>query len=145
MDIIWGILLVVFGLIAWGGQVLSALTPKFATKLGLIEPEEDVDHVFYADVRGEAKWDSITLWTLPFAGLLIILNSSLWIFFGIIGGSMYVYFAGRTIFTRLELKRRCIHIGKPNLLKTYYIFVTLWGLIGLATIIKVVKVLSESA
>ena len=142
MDIIWGILLIVFGLIAWGGQVLSALTPKFAEKLGLIEPEADVDTAFYADARGEARWDSITLWTLPFAGILIILNSPLWIYFGLVGGSMYLYFAGRAIFTRLELRRHGVHIGKPELLKMYYIFVTLWGLIGLATIIKAVKALS---
>ena len=28
---------------------------------------------------------------------------------------------------------------KPELLKVYYIFVTLWGLMGLATVIKAVK------
>jgi len=142
MDTIWGILLIVFGLIAWGGQVLSALTPRIAEKLGFIEPEADVDIAFYADVRGEAKWDSLTLWTLPFTGLLILLNSPLWIYFGMIGGSIYLYFAGRAIFTRLELKRRRVRIGKPELLKVYYIFVTLWGLIGLATIIKAIKALS---
>ena len=142
MDLIWGLLLIVFGLVGWGGQVLSALTPKYAQKIGLMEPEADVDTVFYADVRGEAKWDSITLWTLPFAGLLIILNSPLWIFPGMIGGSMYLYFAGRAIFTRLELKQRGVRIGKPELLKVYYIFVTLWGLIGLATIIKATSALS---
>ena len=143
MDVIWGILLIVFGLIGWGGQVLSAVTPRFAEKLGLIEPEADVDPAFYADVHGEAKWDSITLWTLPFAGLLIILNNPLWSYFGMIGGSIYLYFAGRAILTRLELKNRQVRIGKPELLKTYYIFASLWGLIGLVTIIKAVKTLSE--
>ena len=142
MDIVWGILLIIFGLIAWGGQVLSALKPKFATRLGLIEPETNVDTSFYADVRGEAKWDSITLWTLPFAGILILLNNQLWIYFGMIGGSMYLYFSGRAVFTRLELKRHGVRIGKQELLKVYYIFVTLWGIIGLATIIKVIKALS---
>jgi len=144
MDVIWGILLIVFGLIAWGGQVLSVLTPKLAEKLGLIEPEADVDIAIYADARGEARWDSITLWTLPFAGILIILNSPLWIYFGMVGGSMYLYFAGRAIFTRLELKRKGVQIGKPELLKMYYIFISLWGLIALATIIKALKALSES-
>ena len=144
MDIIWGVLLIVFGLIAWGGQVLSGLTPRIAEKLGLIEPESDVDPAFYADTRGEARWDSITLWTLPFAGLLIILNNPLWTYFGIVGGSMYLYFAGRAIFTRLELKRKGVRIGKPELLKMYFIFVTLWGLIGLSTIIKAVRVLLDS-
>ena len=56
---------------------------------------------------------------------------------------MYLYFAGRTIFTLLELKRKGIRIEKPELLKMYFIFVTLWGLIGLSTIIKAVKTLSE--
>ena len=141
MDIIWGILLIVFGLIGWGGQVLSALTPKFAEKLGFIEPETDVDPAFYADARGEAKWDSLTMWTLPFTGVLIIINSTLWIYFGMVGGSLYLYFAGRAILTRLELRRKGIRIGKPELMKMYFIFVTLWGLIGLATIIKAVKAL----
>jgi hypothetical protein len=143
MDIIWGILLIVFGLIAWGGQVLSALTPKYAQRIGLMEPEADVDPAFCADVCGEAKWDSLTLWTLPFAGLLIILSKPLWIYFGIIGGTMFLYFAGRAIFTRLELIRKEVRIGKPELLKMYFIFATLWGLIGLATIIKAVKTLPE--
>jgi hypothetical protein len=141
MDITWGILLIVFGVIAWGGQALSALTPRFAAKLGLIEPESEVDTAFYADVLGEARWDSLTLWTLPLAGLLIILNCSLWIYFGLVGGSMYLYFAGRAIFTRLLLKRKGVRIGKPELLKIYFIFITLWGIIGLATIIKAVKAL----
>ena len=142
MDIIWAILIIVFGLIGWGGQVLSTLTPKFAKKLGLIEPEADTDQAFYADARGEAKWDSITLWTLPLAGIFIILNSPLWIYFGMVGGSMYLYFAGRAVFTRLELKQRGVRIGNPELLKVYFIFVTLWGLIGLATVVKAVNALS---
>lgn len=141
MDIIWGVLLIVFGFIAWGGQMLSALTPRSATKLGLIEPEVDVDPAFYADARGEAKWDSITLWILPLAGLLIILNSPLWVYFGMVGGGIYFYFAGRAISTRLELKKLGIRIGNPQLLKIYFIFATLWGLIGLATIIKSIRAL----
>jgi len=143
MDIIWGVLLLVFGLIAWGGQVLSAISPKSAGKIGLSESEDDVDPAFYADVRGEAKWDSLTLWTLPFAGILIILNNPLWIYFGMVGGSMYLYFAGRALFTRLEFKRKGIRSGKPEQLNMFFIFITLWGLIGLATIIKTVKTLLE--
>ena len=141
MDTIWGILLIAFGLIAWGGQVLSAFTPRLAEQLGLTEPEAEVNTAFYADVLGEARWDSLTLWTLPFAGILIILNSPIWVYFGLVGGSMYLYFAGRAIFTRLVLKRKGVRIGKPELVKIYFIFVTLWGLIGLATIIKAIRVL----
>ena len=45
MDVIWGILLIVFGLIAWGGQLLSALTPKYAQRIGFMEQEVDVDNL----------------------------------------------------------------------------------------------------
>ena len=78
-------------------------------KIEKITNEYDVDPAFYADARGEAKWDSLTLWTLPVAGILIMFNSSLWVYFGLVGGSMYLYFAGRAIFTRLELK-----LGMPG-------------------------------
>ena len=141
MDTIWGILLIAFGFIAWGGQVLSAVTPRLAEQLGLTEPEAEVNTAFYADVLGEARWDSLTLWTLPFAGILIILNSPIWVYFGLVGGSMYLYFAGRAIFTRIVLKRKGVRIGKPELVKIYFIFLTLLGLIGLAAIIKAVRVL----
>jgi hypothetical protein len=124
--------------------MLSVLTPKFAQRIGLMEPQEDVGPAFYADVRGETRWDSLTLWTLPFAGTLIILNSPLWIYFGIVGGSMYLYFSGRAIFTRFELKRKGMRIGKAQLLKVYYIFSALWGLIGLSTIIKAFREVMSS-
>ena len=139
MDIIWGILIIVFGLIAWIGQVLSAMAPTLAAKLQLSEPKEDVDPAFYADARGEAKWDMLTGWTLPLAGILILFNNPLWIFFGMIGGSIYLYFGGRAIFTRLELQKNGIRIGKQDLLKMYYIFAALWAFIGLATILKAIN------
>lgn len=143
MDIIWGIILIVFGLIAWIGQVLSTITPKFAQRIGLMEPEADVDPAFYADASGEAKWDMLTLWTLPLAGILVLLNNPIWIFFGMIGGNIFFYFGGRAVFTRIELQKSKVRIGKPELLKMYYIFAVLWALIGLATIIKAVNVFTK--
>lgn len=75
-----------------------------AARLGLLEPESDVDPTFYADVRGEAIWDTMILWTLPVSGVLLILNISLWACFGLVGGGMYLYFAGRGILTRLAMQ-----------------------------------------
>ena len=144
MDIIWGILLIAFGLIAWGGQVLSAVTPRLAEQLGLIEPEADVDPAFYADARGEAKWDSINSVDITFSRFTNHIKQPI---MGLLWNGWWklfiLYFAGRAIFTRLELKRNGVRIGNPELLKIYFIFATLWGLIGLATIIKAVKTLSE--
>ena len=131
MDLFWGVLLIIFTLlVCWLGQTIAAFSPKSAVKLGLTESETDVDPAFYADVRGEAIWDAMILWTLPVAGILLILNNSVWAYFGLVGGGSYLYFAGRGIVVRLTMQRRGIAIGEPGTLKLYYVFLTLWGLIA---------------
>ena len=59
MNLIWGAILIIFSLLCWVGQTISTFSPKVATRLGLTEPESDVDPTFYADVRGEAIWDTM--------------------------------------------------------------------------------------
>jgi hypothetical protein len=141
MDLVWGIIVLIFSLIGWLGQVVSAFWPKTAVKLGLIEPEVDVDPTFYADVRGEAYWDTLLLWTLPAAGLLLLLDNPSWAYLGLVGGGMYLYFAGRGILVRRIMQRRGIRIGKPETLRTVYVFLTLWGLIAVVTIIMAIAAL----
>jgi hypothetical protein len=138
MNIFWGAILTFFSLFGWLGQTITAFSPKVATKLGLTEPESDVDLTFYADVRGEAIWDTIILWTLPVAGILLLLNNALWVHFGLVGGGMYLYFAGRGILVRLTMQRRGIRIGMPKALTFIYIFLILWGLIAVVTIIMAI-------
>lgn len=142
MNIIWGAILTIFSLLGWLGQAISALSPKVATKLGLTEPESDVDPTFYADARGEAIWDTVTLWTLPVAGILLLLNITSWAYFGLVGSGMYLYSAGRGISVRLAMQRRGIRIGKPGTLKVYYVLLSLWGLIAVVTIIMAITVSS---
>ena len=136
MHLFWGVVLIVFTLlVCWLGQTISALSPRLAVKLGLTERESDVDPAFYADIRGEAIWDTVILWTLPVAGILLILNNALWAYFGLIGGGMYLYFAGRGIAVRLAMQRRGIRIGAAGTLKIAYSFLAVWGLIAVVTII----------
>ena len=65
MGIAWGLVLVALSLIGWGGQVISRLAPTAAVRLGLVEAEEDVEPVYWADIRGEGStailtWGSTT-------------------------------------------------------------------------------------
>jgi hypothetical protein len=48
---------------------------------------------------------------------------------------MYLYFAGRGIVVRRVMQRRGIRIGPPETLKVAYIFLTLWGLAAVITIV----------
>lgn len=142
MNIFWGAILTIISSIGWLGQIISAANPILAARLGLIEPEADVDPTFYADIRGETYWDSAILWMLPVAGVLLLLNNPVWVYFGLIGGGMYLYFAGRGIVVRRLMQRRSIRIGKPDSLKVIYIFLTLWGLAAAITIVMAVAAIS---
>ena len=142
MHVFWGVILIIFTmLVCWLGQIISVFSPKLALKLGLTESESDVDSTYYADVRGEAIWDTIILWILPVAGILLILNNALWAYFGLVGGGSYLYFAGRGITTRLVMQRRGIRIGTPSTLKLFYVFLALWALIAIVTIIMAISAL----
>jgi hypothetical protein len=141
MNIIWGAILTIFSLFAWLGQTITAFSPKVAVKLGVTEPESDVDPTFHVDARGESIWDTMILWTLLVAGLLLMLNNSLWAYFGLVGGGMYLYFAGRGITVRLVMQRRGIRIGMPKTVAAGNVFLILWGLIALVTIIMAVAAL----
>ncbi len=135
MNIIWGAVLIIFtGVLCWLVQVINALSPTLATKLGLNESEADVDPTFFVDTRGEAIWDAMIVWVLPVAGILLIMNNPLWVYFGLIGGGIYLYFAGRGFVVRLVMQRREIRIGKPDLLKVYYGYLILLGLVAIVTI-----------
>jgi len=141
MNLIWGAILTIFSLLCWVGQSISAFSPKVAASLGLTEPESDVDPTFCADIRGEAIWDTIILWTLPVAGILLMSNNILWVYFGLVGGGMYLYFAGRGITVRMSMQRHGIRIGMPGTLKVVYVFLSLWGLIAVVTVIMAVAAL----
>jgi hypothetical protein len=143
MNLIWGTILVVFTLVlSWLAQVVNAsLPPALAAKWGLNEPESDVDATFFVDTQGEALWDAMSIWPLPVAGILLLLNSPQWAYFGLVGGGMYLYLAGRGIVVRLLMQRRGIRIGMPGTLRVYYAFLILWGLIAIVTIVMAVAAL----
>ena len=99
-----------------------------------LEAEEDVEPVYWVDVRAEAPWDALTTWTLPVAGLLLVLDVSAWAYFGLVGGGMYVYFGGRGIFQRFAMTRRGMRVGSEQNIRIAYLFLGTWALAGLLTI-----------
>lgn len=134
MDLILGIVFTFFSLLGWLGQMATALSHKHAVKFGLTEAESDVDPAFFTDIRGEAIWDSVILWILPAAGILFLLDNTWWPYFGLVGGGIFLYFAGRGILVRLVMRSRGIRIGKPESLKMVYTFLTIWGLVAIVAI-----------
>jgi len=144
MEIIWGVVLIVLGLLAWGGQTLSRFAPDTATKLSLVEKKETVEPVYWADIRGEALWDFFTLWTLVVAGVLLLFGHQAWPYFGLVGGSIYLYFAGRGILTRVEMQRAGFRVGDPRSVQLGLAMLAVWLIVGLTTIVAAIVALPTS-
>jgi hypothetical protein len=113
-------------------------------RLALTEADDTVEPVYSVDLRGEARWDTLTLWTMLVAGVLLIIDNPAWAYFGLVGGGMYLYFAGRGISTRLEIRRRGYRIGALQNVRVGYAFLTVWGVMALITIIAAVVALTTS-
>ena len=141
MNIIWGIILTIISGLGWLGQAMTTFWPETAVTLNLTEPETDIDPTFHADVRGEAYWDTVVLWLLPVAGVLLLLNSSVWAYFGLVGGGMTLYFAGRGIVARKVMQQRGIRIGALKSVKVNTIFLALSGLVAIITIVMAIAAL----
>lgn len=142
MAIVWGIVVVALSLLCWGGQTIAWLAPEAAARWNLMEAEDEVEPTYWADIRGEAPWDALTLWTLVVAGVLLILDSPTWAYFGLVGGGMYVYFAGRGVLTRMVMQRRGLQIGAPKNVQLGFTMLVVWGLMGLITIVAAAAALA---
>ena len=130
MNVMWGAVIILLSLPCWAGQVTSWLWPTAAVRLQLTEDPATVDAVYAADIRGEAIWDSFTLWTMPVAGVLLTVDSEAWAYFGLCGAGIYLYFAGRGILTRRVMQQRGLHIGSPESASIAYVALGVWGVLA---------------
>lgn len=130
-----GSVVLVLALIAWVGQLVSWRSPATAVRWGVTEAESAVEPAFWADARGEAEWDALTLWIGVAAGLAMIADHVWWPYLAIVAGAAYLYFAGRGILTRVELTRRGHRIGTPENVRVAYVFCSLWAVMGLGAIV----------
>lgn len=142
MRIVLGSVVVILSVLCWGGQLIAWLAPASAVRWGLMEAEADVEPTYWADIRGEALWDVMTLWTMLAAGILLIADHAAWARFGLVGGGMFVYFAGRGIFTRMAMQRQGLRIGDPRSVRIGLTFLAVWGVMGLAVIVAALGSLS---
>ena len=107
------------------------LSPITAERWKLTESEASVDPILHADGRGEALWDTFTLWVLPLAGVLLVLDLEAWAYFGLLGGGMYLYFGGRGVATRLAIAGRGGRVGDADYLRMALVALVVWGVTGM--------------
>ena len=141
MNVVGGLIVTALSLLSWGGQALSWFAPGVAVRLDVMEAEDDVEPSFWADVRGDALWDTATLWTMVVAGVLLTADQGSWAYFGLVGGGMYLYFGGRGILTRVAMVRRGLRIGAPKNVKLGFAFSAVWAAMAIVTIVAAVVAL----
>ena len=130
-----GIIVIVVGLLVYIGQSLSFLAPDIATKIGLNDPEEEMDQSLYIiETKANGLSDILLTWTLPLSGLLMIFDHKTWPLLALVGSGIYIYFALLTIFSRIFLKRRGKKVGSPSSEKAAYIFSAIWILSSITMI-----------
>ncbi len=137
------ILVIILGLICWLGQTLVVFAPDVAVKLGVGEPEEDIDRAMHLFERfSQGIMDILLTWMLPASALMMLLGHELWPILALIGGGVYLYFPGVFSITRIVLKKDGKQIGSQASEMTAYIFGALWTLSAIYMIALAIAALS---
>jgi hypothetical protein len=112
-----GLVCVVVGTLFFAGQLLSSISFTLAQRLGLQEKNEHVDPLYRRLEVGTARWDSLSLWTVLVAGILMLLDHAWWPYAGLIGGGVYVDAGGREGAKYLGLRSHGVRVGTVNELR----------------------------
>ena len=136
MTTIIGIAIIIVGLICWIGQTLAVIALPTAVKLGVFEPEQEVEQSMYLFERySQGIMDMLLTWILPLSAFLMIIGNTYWPILALIGGGVYLYFPGVFMITRIVLRRHGKRIGRPSSVITANIFGWIWTLSALTMII----------
>lgn len=117
-----GIVCVLFGGIGWLGQLISGVNYPLAQRLGLQERSEGTDPLFRQAETNAARWDSLVLWTLLAAGVLMLANASWWPYVALVAGGIYLDGAGREAAKAIALRKGGVRIGGPKEVRVAVVF-----------------------
>lgn len=133
------VLVIILGLICWMGQTLVVFKPQIAEKLGVAEPEDEIDRSMYLYERySQGIPDALLTWMLPASALMMLLEYELWPLLALVGGGVYLYFPSVFSITRIVLKRDGLKVGSPASQVTAYVLGALWTLSAIYMIVLAV-------
>lgn len=107
---IFGTLCVIAGLL-YLGQLISVANFSLAQRLGLQESSDQTEPVHSCLELWTARWDLWVLWTLPAAGILMLIGHWLWPYAAMIGGGAFVDAGGREAAKIFGLKGQRVQVG----------------------------------
>ncbi len=101
-------------LLLYVGQIISAANFSLAQRLGLQESPDHADPLFNHLELWTARWDVWSLWTLPAAGILMLIDHWLWPYAAMIGGGAFVDAGGREAAKIFGLKEQGVRVGSQR-------------------------------
>lgn len=116
------IICILFGAFGWLGQLISGINYPMAQRLGLQESNEGTDPLFRCAETNSARWDSLVLWTLVAAGVLMLMDHPWWPVLSLVAGGIYLDAAGREFAKSLSLHKSGVRIGTWKEMKTAKVF-----------------------
>ncbi len=82
--------------------------------------------------------ETLTLWTMVVAGVLLIADASSWVYFGLVGARHYLILRRPDHLHRVAMQRRGLRIGAPQNVRLGYIFGAVWAATALITILAAI-------
>ena len=109
-----GALAALVGSVWWVGQCVSVVAFPVAQRLGLQEGDDEADELFLQAERGTARWDAVTLWTLPLAGAVMLVDDDRWPVAALVAGAIHVDAGGREAAKHASLRHQGVRVGSPS-------------------------------
>ncbi len=113
MRVIVGILCL-FAWLLYLGQLISVANFGLAQRLGLQESSAHADALSSHLELWAARWDLVWLWTLPAAGILMLIDHGWWPYAAMIGGGAFVDAGGREAAKVLGLRGQGVRVGSQR-------------------------------
>ena len=134
----------VLALLMWPiylGQLISVIDLPLAQRLGLQEQSDTIDPIYARDTAGTARWDLLSMWTLPVAGILMLIDSAWWPYLALIGGAVYLDTGGRQGIKLLGYRKEAVRVGTSQAVRlalgVYAAFVILGAIIIAIALIEI--------
>ena len=118
------------------GQFVSVIDFKLAQRLGLQENPATTDPIVQPLEMWVARWDLCWLWTLPAAGILMLIDHAWWPFAAMLGGGAFVDTGGREAAKGFGLRQHGVSTGSPreNRLATFvFVYFIAVGILAIVT------------
>ena len=142
MTVALGVVALLLGSVGLAGQLISVLDFELAQRLGLQEKDGGTDPLFRHLELNTARWDLFVLWTLPLAGIGMLIDATWWPWAALIAGGAYVDAGGREVFKLLALRTEGVPVGTGRETRLGLGFLTLMVAVGIALIVHALVVLS---